>query len=143
MTTTALTARRRKRVAILGGGLGGLAAAFELTNQPGWSDRYEVTVYQKGWRLGGKGASGRGEHGTHRGARPALLLGLLRQRLRDAPHLLRASSIAHDGALKTVDDAFKKLSSVYFIDRRKAWRRYQMHFPETSERPGRGPASPR
>jgi uncharacterized protein with NAD-binding domain and iron-sulfur cluster len=62
-----------QKVAILGGGAGSLAAAFYLTDQPGWQERYEVTVYQQGWRLGGKGASGRNarlgqrieEHGLH------------------------------------------------------------------------------
>ncbi len=47
-----------------------MAAAFELT-RPEHAGRYRVTVYQLGWRLGGKGASGRGpagrieEHGLH------------------------------------------------------------------------------
>src|SRR5882762_2990917 len=58
------------RVAIVGGGCAGMTAAFELT-RPELQGRYEVTVYQVGWRLGGKGASGRGvnnrveEHGLH------------------------------------------------------------------------------
>ena len=53
----------RKRVAILGGGMAGLAAAWRLS-EPGWQDRLgSITVYQRGWRLGGKGASSRGEHG--------------------------------------------------------------------------------
>ena len=58
------------RVAIVGGGCGAMAAAFELT-RPEHEGRYQVTVYQLGWRLGGKGASGRGpadrieEHGFH------------------------------------------------------------------------------
>lgn len=50
------------RVAILGGGCAGLAAAFELS-RPEHGGRFAVTVYQQGWRLGGKGASGRGEQG--------------------------------------------------------------------------------
>ena len=48
---------RRERVAILGGGIAGLAAAWELSGEA------EVTVYERDWRLGGKGASSRGEHG--------------------------------------------------------------------------------
>jgi uncharacterized protein with NAD-binding domain and iron-sulfur cluster len=58
------------KVAIIGGGCAGITAAFELT-RPVHRDKYEVTVYQLGWRLGGKGASGRGpaarieEHGLH------------------------------------------------------------------------------
>jgi uncharacterized protein with NAD-binding domain and iron-sulfur cluster len=58
-------------VAILGAGMAGLSAAWRLS-EPGWRDRFEsITVYQRGWRLGGKGASSRGkngrieEHGLH------------------------------------------------------------------------------
>ena len=62
-----------QKIAVLGGGPGAMAAAFYLTEQPGWQDRYDITVYQMGWRLGGKCASGRNaklgqrieEHGLH------------------------------------------------------------------------------
>ncbi len=62
-----------QKIAILGGGIGSLAAAAELTNDPDWQENYEITIYQMGWRLGGKGASGRNrkvhdriqEHGIH------------------------------------------------------------------------------
>jgi uncharacterized protein with NAD-binding domain and iron-sulfur cluster len=55
--------RRKERIAILGGGMAGLSAAWRLS-EPGWHDRFEsITVYQRGWRLGGKGASSRGENG--------------------------------------------------------------------------------
>src|SRR4029079_16909396 len=64
---------QKKRVAILGGGVSGMAAAFGITEAPNWQDQYEITVYQLGWRLGGKGAAGRNaqlaqrieEHGVH------------------------------------------------------------------------------
>ena len=64
---------KRKKIAILGGGAGAMSAAFGLTERPNWQDEYEITVYQMGWRLGGKGASGRNlklgsrieEHGLH------------------------------------------------------------------------------
>ena len=58
------------KVAIIGGGCAGIAAAFELSS-PQHRGKYQITVYQLGWRLGGKGASGRGpaarieEHGFH------------------------------------------------------------------------------
>lgn len=57
-------------VAVIGSGCASMAAAFELT-RPEHQGKYHVTVYQSGWRLGGKGASGRGpaqrieEHGLH------------------------------------------------------------------------------
>jgi uncharacterized protein with NAD-binding domain and iron-sulfur cluster len=59
----------RRRIVILGGGMAGLAAAWRLSDPDG--ERPQVTVYQRGWRLGGKGASSRGangrieEHGLH------------------------------------------------------------------------------
>ena len=58
---------RTVRVAIIGGGCAGLTAAWELSKQSG----YEVSIFEKSWRLGGKGASGRDEaghifeHGQH------------------------------------------------------------------------------
>ncbi len=69
--TTSPAAKRR--IAVLGGGMGSLAAVFQLTNRKDWQDHYEIDVYQMGWRLGGKGASGRNadlharieEHGLH------------------------------------------------------------------------------
>ena len=55
--------RTKGRIVILGGGMAGLSAAWRLS-EPGWRDRFEsITVYQRGWRLGGKGASSRGRHG--------------------------------------------------------------------------------
>ena len=50
-----------------------MTAAFWLTATPALRDRFAVTVYSRGWRLGGKGASGRNarysqrieEHGLH------------------------------------------------------------------------------
>lgn len=50
-----MTQPEKRKVAILGGGAGTLAAAFELSSLPGWQDRFEITVYRLGWRLGGKG----------------------------------------------------------------------------------------
>jgi uncharacterized protein with NAD-binding domain and iron-sulfur cluster len=67
--------RGKTKIAILGGGVGAMTAAFYLTSDPKWQDSYEITVYQLGWRLGGKAASGRNleqrlghrieEHGFH------------------------------------------------------------------------------
>ena len=60
----------RRRIAVLGGGAGSLFAVWNLVHAD--PDAYDITVYQAGWRLGGKGASGRRasdkrieEHGLH------------------------------------------------------------------------------
>jgi uncharacterized protein with NAD-binding domain and iron-sulfur cluster len=61
----------KQRIAIVGGGMAALATAFELTQRKDLQDRFEITIYQMGWRLGGKGATGRDdkgrvvEHGLH------------------------------------------------------------------------------
>jgi uncharacterized protein with NAD-binding domain and iron-sulfur cluster len=60
----------KTRVLIVGGGPSGLATAWELSHGPQRED-LDVSVYTLGWRLGGKGATGRGpngriqEHGIH------------------------------------------------------------------------------
>ena len=63
----------KKRIAILGGGIAGLTVAYELSATPAFREKYEIVVYQMGWRLGGKCATGRNaqrfnrieEHGIH------------------------------------------------------------------------------
>jgi uncharacterized protein with NAD-binding domain and iron-sulfur cluster len=56
----------RQRIAILGGGCAGVAAALQLTRTTELRDRFDVTLYTQGWRLGGKGASGRASTPDHR-----------------------------------------------------------------------------
>ena len=43
--------------------MAGLAAAWELSSGNWRTELDSITVYQRGWRLGGKGASSRGPHG--------------------------------------------------------------------------------
>ncbi len=62
----------KTKVVILGAGPAGLAAAYGLSANQRLRDRYDVTIYQAGWRAGGKCASGRAgpenrivQNGTH------------------------------------------------------------------------------
>ena len=61
---------RPVKVAIVGGGCASLTTAWELS-KPEHAGKFEITVYQMGFRCGGKGASGRAvgdrieEHGLH------------------------------------------------------------------------------
>jgi uncharacterized protein with NAD-binding domain and iron-sulfur cluster len=62
-----------KKILIIGGGCAAMATAFALSDSPELRSRYKIRVLQPGWRLGGKGASGRNvdggmrieEHGLH------------------------------------------------------------------------------
>jgi uncharacterized protein with NAD-binding domain and iron-sulfur cluster len=60
-----------QKIVILGGGVAAMTVALRLTEAADWKSRFDITIYQQGWRLGGKGASGRGphnrieEHGLH------------------------------------------------------------------------------
>jgi len=123
------------RVAVIGGGCAAMAAAFELT-RPEHRGRFEVTVYQLGWRLGGKGASGRGpsdrieEHGLH------LWMGYYENAFR----LMRECYAELDRdpvvcPLATWRDAFFPEPVVGLTDRRNdgSWTHWLGHFP-----PGRG-----
>jgi uncharacterized protein with NAD-binding domain and iron-sulfur cluster len=125
------------KVAIIGGGCAALTTAFELT-RPEQRGRYEVTVYQLGWRLGGKGASGRGvsgrieEHGLH------LWLGyydnafhLMRECYRELGRDPRVSPMAE------WTDAFKPDPHVGLMEKgAQGWQRLMAEFPPAAGLPG-------
>lgn len=129
------------RVAIVGGGCAALTAAFELTRAEHMG-RYEVTVYQMGWRLGGKGASGRGvngrveEHGLH------LWMGFYENAFR----LMRECYAERRAAFPNCRfsdwrEAFKPAPDVGVADRVPGgWDFWVAHFPPSGGDPG-DPAS--
>jgi len=115
-----------------------MAAAFELT-RPGLADKYQVTVYQMGHRLGGKGASGRGasgrieEHGLH------LWLGFYENAFR----LMRESyaEAARDPRtcpMATFESAFVPDPNVAVAERLRsgAWQPWVATFPPAPGLPG-------
>ena len=57
-----MPAARKKRVAVLGGGMAGLSAAWALSDADA-RDELDVCVFERAPYLGGKGASTRGVHG--------------------------------------------------------------------------------
>ena len=126
-----------QRVAVVGGGCAALTAAFELT-RPEQEGRYEVTVYQMGWRLGGKGASGRGasdrieEHGLH------LWMGFYENafRLMRECYAERHAAFPHH-RFADWRDAFKPAPDVAVADRcGDGWEFWHAHFPPGKGEPG-------
>jgi uncharacterized protein with NAD-binding domain and iron-sulfur cluster len=98
------------RVAVLGGGMGAMSAAFALTEIDPKGERYEITVHQLGWRLGGKTASGRNpeygqrieEHGLH------VWSGMYDNSFTIMRIAYNALNRPADSPLATIDDAFKR-----------------------------------
>src|SRR6476619_1861424 len=99
----------RQKGAVLGGGVASIVAAFELTSTEELRARYEVTVHQLGWRLGGKCASGRNErhgqrieeHGLH------IWLGFYENAFRVMRETYAALGRPRGAPLATWRDAFK------------------------------------
>lgn len=141
------TAPRRRKIAILGGGVGALTTAYWLTEKPGWGDEYEITVYQMGWRLGGKGASGRNldpklgarieEHGLH------IWFGCYEnafrtiKRVLDQLHALPEPPVATFASWR---EAFAPHSLVVFGERApgRTWRWWDVLYPSDTSEPGTG-----
>ncbi|MEO1642350.1 MAG: NAD(P)-binding protein, partial [Pseudomonadota bacterium] len=133
----------KKKIAVLGGGIGALSSVFYLTEEENWQDNYEITVYQQGWRLGGKCASGRDmrpgygyrvyEHGLH------IFAGFYDQ----AFDLLRRSYEAIDRPYghpnRTVWDSFVPQDQIALVenpdhdDPHHVW---YLNFPSNDAKPG-------
>ncbi|HMY19471.1 MAG TPA: NAD(P)-binding protein, partial [Polyangium sp.] len=107
-----------QRIVIVGGGLASLVTAFELTSQPSAHERYEIHVYQPGFRLGGKGASGRNheehdrieEHGLH------VLSGFYENAFRIIRAVYGELDPAPTNPLQHWTDAFKEHTFVSFME---------------------------
>ena len=131
--------QRKTKVAILGGGVGALSAAFELTSASGWQDQFEVTVYQMGWRLGGKGASGRNavmgqrieEHGLH------FWLGFYENAFRMMRHCYQENQRPLTTPLATWSEAFKPCNEVTVEDHVDGeWIPWLLTFVPNGDTPG-------
>lgn len=136
----------KQKIAILGGGLGGMTTAYWLTEKDQWQDAYEITVYQMGWRLGGKGASARNvkpgygyrieEHGLH------IWFGFYENAFRTMRQALDQLAEYADPPVKTFaswQEAFRSHSLVHFeeiVDGR--WVHWPVLFPPNDATPGEG-----
>jgi uncharacterized protein with NAD-binding domain and iron-sulfur cluster len=130
----------KSRIAILGGGVGSLAAAFDLTEVDPDGELYDITIYQVGWRLGGKGAVGwtckdyptptfedqqvQLEHGLH------VWAGFYD----NAFDLLQRCYAAHDRPYPSYLDAFTPMNRCWVMDVGRApGKGGNLMFPQTGE----------
>src|SRR5947208_16293132 len=116
--------------------MAGVSAAWRLS-EPGWRDRFEsITVYQRGWLLGGKGASSRGvngrieEHGLH------VWLGHYENAfrlVRDCYETINRDTTDPTAPIRTWTDAFIPASEIGIFDRHDGvWRPWIGHFSENA-----------
>jgi uncharacterized protein with NAD-binding domain and iron-sulfur cluster len=109
-----------------------LAAAYELSCTDELRSRYSVTLYQRGWRLGGKCASGRGPHAADPGCKRVEEHGLhvWFGFYFNAFHMLR-DCYAQLGQPYTVDSMFERRSSTPLMEYQNGrWLLWPIEFPE-------------
>jgi uncharacterized protein with NAD-binding domain and iron-sulfur cluster len=131
-----------KKVVVVGGGVSGMVAAMALT-QPELAGKFDVTVYQMGWRLGGKGASGRSatqasrieEHGLH------IWFGFYDNAFTWMDRCYQELNRPPGAPLRTLEDAFKPQDNFIFtelIDNK--WREWLLNIPPNDAQPGGHPS---
>ncbi|MEM6377385.1 MAG: NAD(P)-binding protein [Bacteroidota bacterium] len=128
-----------KKVAILVGGVSSITTALELTEDPNWKEKYDITLYQMGWRLGGKGASGRNraksnrieEHGLH------LWFGFYDNAFDLIQRCYKANNRPLDKPLATWQEAFKPYDLVVLEELvGDKWEHWPFKFPRNRQMPG-------
>jgi uncharacterized protein with NAD-binding domain and iron-sulfur cluster len=131
----------KKRIAVIGGGLGSMTTIYNMLQLPGGRDKYEFTVYQLGWRLGGKGASGvnleKGcrveEHGIH------FWFGFYENAFRMMKELYGALDRPKHAPLSTFDKAFKPKPSMTLTEHVEGdWVDWKIDLPELPGKLGDG-----
>jgi uncharacterized protein with NAD-binding domain and iron-sulfur cluster len=137
----------KEKIAILGGGWGAVSTALFLTDPRNPNrDRYDITFYQLGWRLGGKGASGRGasgrieEHGLH------IWMGFYNNSFRAIQQVYEEvqpiyQRITHyaQNPFKSWQDAFRPHNYILFAENVEAqWKLWGIDCPTNAEVPGKG-----
>jgi uncharacterized protein with NAD-binding domain and iron-sulfur cluster len=143
--TESTVARGRRKIAILGGGQAALTAAFQLTDPANpRSKDVDVTVYQIGWRLGGKGATGRPvdapwaahrieEHGLHN------WFGFYDNSFRQARACYSELARPAGMPLATFEEAFEGVNAAAYLERIGGQRRlWSIENVTNDAEPGKG-----
>ena len=131
----------KKKIAIFGGGIAGLTTAYNLTEGE-LRDKHDVTVYQMGWRLGGKGASGRNakehdrveEHGLH------IWLGCYENAfrlMRKCYDECKTEGLLNNSPFQQVKEAFEEQHVITMMEPEgDTWKQWTLEMPPTDKFPG-------
>ncbi len=127
----------KRKILVIGGGVGGVSAAWALSGSP---NPPEIRLLQMGWRLGGKGASGRSsesvgrrieEHGVH------VWSGLYENAFRVLRQAYTETGRPADHPLATIDRAFYPHQHVVLMERwRDQWMPWEIDLPANELAPG-------
>ena len=130
----------KKKVAILGGGQAALTVALQLTDPANpRHDDYDITIYQLGWRLGGKGATGRPvnrpwdaerieEHGLH------TWFGFYDNSFRQMRVVFGDLDRPAGTPLATFDEAFEGVNEMVFVEQIRGQPRiWTLHNPTNGQ----------
>ncbi|NLR94286.1 NAD(P)-binding protein [Flammeovirga agarivorans] len=130
-----------KKIAIFGGGIAGLTTAWELTNQKDWEKKYDITIYQQGWRCGGKASTGINEQGRIEEIGIHMFQGWYHNAFRlvkEVYSYIEENKINEDGAFKSWKDAFKANPVTSLVEPSKddKWLDWPFVLPENNLEPG-------
>jgi uncharacterized protein with NAD-binding domain and iron-sulfur cluster len=135
----------KKRIVVLGGGASSLAAVYGLTHDPNWQQHFDITVYTLGWRLGGKGATGRDlskggrihEHGLH------LWFGFYENAFRMMRQVYAELARPVGSPVRTWEDAFKPHNEFTMEQQFNGqWYAWNLPLPVNPSTPGDGEPFP-
>ena len=127
----------KKKICILGSGAAGMAAAYGLSSSEQLREEYEVTIYQVGWRAGGKCSTGRNKENNSIEQNCAhYLFGCYDNTfamIRNAYSELAAAGMA----LESFDDVLLPRNLVALKQKFKGdWQTWLVEFPANSAVPG-------
>lgn len=123
---------RPRRIAVLGGGLSAMTTVYTLMQEPDWEQKYDITIYQLGWRIGGKGASGVNpnigyrieEHGLH------LWMGFYENAFKMIKEVYKNANRPKEAPMSTFDKAFSKQDYFIFTENvNDKWVDWKIPFP--------------
>lgn len=129
----------KKKIAILGGGMSAVTAAMQLSEE-GWRERFEsITLYQMGWRLGGKGATGRGDHGSIEEHGLHIWLGFYENAFKLIREIYDWARRPQGSKLATWEEAFEAHDYIGVDQKFEGdWEPWMFDFPQNSGIPGEG-----